>query len=102
VEGIRKKLVEEVRATGKRMHAMQEQGRHQEADELRMKLQRRVGQLRILDRNDEAEALERALERLDGDEAGGAMGRAGIMPFAPEPPRPPVPAPMPADRPPQP
>lgn len=107
VEGIRKKLLEEVRATGKRMHAMQEQGRHQEADELRMKLQRRVGQLRILDRNDEAETLERALERLDGDEeGGGAMGRAGIVPFAPEPARPPVPAPAPmpapAERPPQP
>lgn len=93
VERIRKAILDEVRAAAKRMHALQEQDRHQEANELRMKLQRRVGQMRILDRNDEAEILERALERMDAnEEMGGAMGRAG------EPPRPPMqpPAPMPA------
>ena len=93
VAGIRKSIADDVRAAGKKIRNLHEQNRNQEADELRMKLQRRVGQLRILDRNDEAEILERALERIDADEdVGGAMGRAGM---APEPPRPPAPAVVP-------
>lgn len=100
VAGIRRSIVEEVRTAGNRIRNLREQNRHQEANELRMKLQRRVGQLRILDRNDEAEILERALERMDADEdVGGAMGRAGMVP---EPPRPPAPPVVPVPPPPQP
>jgi tetratricopeptide (TPR) repeat protein len=90
VEGIRKKIVEDVRAAGKKVRALHEQNRHQEADEVRMRLHRRAGQLRVLDRNDEAEILERALDRLDADEdvGGAAMGRAGIIEL-PRPPPPP-------------
>ncbi len=87
IEGLRRRIQEDVRAAGRRMRALREQDRHDEAHAMMTTLHRRANQLRILDRHDEAAALQRALERLEMEGEGVEPARPPGIPGEPLPPR---------------